>query len=146
MIYSKECKYAIRAATYLAQHPDQRCLAREIAEEEGLPQFFLSKILQSLAREKLLTSIKGPNGGFSLARSANEITLNDIRELIDGNEDLEQCAVGLGTCADDMPCPLHETFKPLRERLKRYLQKTTLEKMAKAVSKKKKLLRLESKT
>jgi len=136
MIYSKECEYAIRALTYLSLHPERRCLSREIAEDESLPGFFLSKILQTLARARLLNSVKGPNGGFQLAKSPDEITLFEIRQILDGNDDLEACAVGLGECHGLTPCPLHESFKPIRDQIKDYLHHTTLELMAKAVQEK----------
>jgi len=144
MIYSKECEYAIRAMTYLAQHAERRCLAREISEKENLPHHFLSKILQTLAREKLVDSAKGPNGGFQLSKPAKNITLYHIKAFVDGVDDLNDCAVGLSKCNDDMPCPLHDDFKPIRERIKNYLKNTSLADMTKALSKKKKPGRAKS--
>lgn len=137
MIYSKECEYAIRALTYLARHQQQRCLAKEIADAEGMPLYFLSKILQTLARQKLLSSAKGPNGGFQLLKAPEDISLFLIKKLIDGVDDLDECAVGLARCNSQVPCPLHDQFKPLREKIKRYLQETTLVEMAKALNRKK---------
>ncbi len=133
MIYSKACEYAIRAMTHLARHSDRLCLAREVSTQEEIPQYFLSKILQNLARDGLLKSMKGPGGGFQLMKPAGEITLYDIKAAVDGVADLTECAVGLGCCTDETPCPLHDTFKPLREQIERYLQSTTLEEMAQAV-------------
>lgn len=133
MIYSKACEYAIRAMTYLARHSDRMCLAKEISSDEEIPHYFLSKILQSLAREGLLKSTKGPGGGFQLAKPPKAITLYHIKRAVDGVGDLEECAVGLARCNDKMPCPLHDTFQPLRERIKRYLKETTLADMAQAV-------------
>jgi len=136
MIYSKACEYAIRALTHLARHPERLCLAKEISQKEEIPHYFLSKILQSLAREGLLKSVKGPGGGFKLAKPPEEFTLYEIKEAVDGVADLEECAVGLERCDDETPCPLHETFKPIREQIKAYLRTTTLADMARAVEKK----------
>jgi Rrf2 family protein len=136
MIYSKECEYAIRAMTYLAQHQERRCQAKEISEKQGLPHHFLSKILQTLTREKLLNSAKGPNGGFVLARPDNKITLFHIKAIIDGVDDLSECAVGLAKCNDKMPCPLHDDFTPIREQVKTYLKETSLADMTAALKKK----------
>lgn len=136
MIYSNACEYAIRALTYLARHPDKFSLAREISEIEKIPHYFLSKILQDLARDGLLKSTKGPGGGFRLTKAVEKYTLYEIKEAIDGIADLDDCAVGLARCNDLIPCPLHETFKPLREQIKKYLQVTTLADMAYAVEKK----------
>jgi Rrf2 family iron-sulfur cluster assembly transcriptional regulator len=136
MIYSNACEYAIRALTYLAQHPGQFCLAKEISQSEKIPHYFLSKILQDLARAGLLKSVKGPGGGFQLAKPAAKFTLYEIKKAVDGVADLDECAVGLSRCNDAMPCPLHETFKPLREQMRTYLQTTTLAAMADAVERK----------
>lgn len=133
MIYSNACEYAIRAMTYLARHPDQLHLSREIAEEEEIPYYFLSKILQNLARDGLLKSTKGRGGGFELAKSPKRIKLYDIKVSIDGDVDLSECALGLSKCDDKQPCPLHDTFKPLREGIRRYLKETSLIDMAVAV-------------
>ena len=139
MIYSKECEYAIRALTYLARHRGKRCLAKEIANAEEMPLYFLSKILQTLTRQKLLSSAKGPNGGFQLLKAPEAISLYHIKKLIDGVEDLDECAVGLGRCNSQTPCPLHDEFKPLREKIKRYLQESTLSEMTRAVDRKKRI-------
>lgn len=136
MIYSKTCEYGIRALTYLARHPGTLCMAKEISLREGIPHHFLSKILQNLARDGVLESTKGPGGGFQLAKPSNEITLLDIKEAIDGLDDLHECAVGLEACNDRVPCPLHDTFRPLRERIERYLEGTHLAEMARAVDQK----------
>ncbi len=136
MIYSNACEYAIRALAHLARHPDQLHLAREIAESERIPYYFLSKILQTLARQGLLRSAKGRGGGFELAKAPNRISLYDIKVCIDGDNDLYECAVGLSRCNDKQPCPLHDTFKPLREMIQTYLKETTLADMSDAVNKK----------
>lgn len=136
MIYSKQCAYAIRALTYLARHPNERCRAQEISQEDGIPYYFLSQTLQGLVRDGLLHSTKGPGGGFQLARPAKAITLYEIKQAVDGVADLEECAVGLERCTERVPCPLHSTFEPLRERMRRYLQETNLAMMAQTVEEK----------
>mgnify|MGYP005850943481 CR=1 FL=1 len=141
MIYSSACEYAIRALTYLATHSNKLCLVREIAESEKLPQYFLGKILQDLVDEGLLRSVKGRGGGFQLTKPPEKLTLYEIKEAVDGVADLEECAVGIAKCSDTVPCPLHETFKPLREQIKKYLKETSLANMARAVQKKKARLR-----
>ena len=136
MIYSKACEYGIRALTHLARQQDQLAVVREVSDAEGIPHYFLGKILQTMAKEGLVLSTKGPGGGFKLARPAEEITLLDIKAAIDGIDDLTECAVGLEQCNDRMPCPLHDTFSPLRSQIKAYLQETTLAAMAEAVDRK----------
>lgn len=141
MLYSRACEYAIRALTYLALR-DRRARSacsrrrhplKEIAAQEEIPPGFLAKILQALVRAGLLVSWRGPQGGFSLARPARQITLYHIRAAIDGTEDLERCAAGLTLCSDSTPCPLHRHWKPLRLQISSYLKSTTLADMAQAL-------------
>lgn len=137
MIYSSACEYAIRAATYLAsRYGDDLVKLKDITEAEEIPAPFLSSILQRLVIRGLLRSARGPTGGYALARPPDQIVLHDIKAAVDGVSDLTECAVGLGACADDMPCPLHENFKPIREQIKLYLKETTLKQMAEALAEK----------
>ncbi|MFB6285420.1 MAG: Rrf2 family transcriptional regulator [Candidatus Bipolaricaulia bacterium] len=136
MIYSKACEYGIRAMTHLALHPDERSVVRDISADEDVPHYFLGKILQTLAKHGLVSSTKGPGGGFGLAKPAAEITLYDIRAAIDGNDDLYACAVGYESCSTESPCALHDDFEPLRDQIIDYLQSTTLAAMANAVESK----------
>lgn len=140
MLYSRPCEYAIRTMAYLAWGgPQRRVQAHEIAAAERIPAPFLAKILQQLARGNLVNSFKGPGGGFSLKRSAEEISLYEIFRVVDGVDTLDRCAVGLAECNDLAPCPLHDTWKAVRVHLLRYLKTTTLEEMAQAVVRKKDL-------
>lgn len=142
MLYSTPCEYAIRALAYLARLPRRSSApGLEIAREEGLPAPVLGKILQELVRKGLLESRRGPGGGFRMARRAELITLRDVVAAIDGLDHFLECAVGLERCSDDAPCPLHDTFKPLRTQVLHYLETTTVAQMARAVQRKKELLR-----
>lgn len=141
MIHSSACEYAIRALTYMAASPPgTRLLARNVAAHERVPGPFLGKIFQTLVRANILVSNKGPGGGFSITRDPKSITLFDIYNAIDGTTYLDGCAVGLARCSDETPCPLHERWKPVRERIRTYLQTTTLADMAEATRKKRELL------
>jgi Rrf2 family protein len=141
MIHSSACEYAIRAMTYVANfEPGTRLLARDISAHEHIPGPFLGKIFQTLVRAGLLKSSKGPGGGFALARNPDAISLYDIYLAVDGDTYLDACAVGLSRCSDEMPCPLHERWKPIRERIRNYLESTTLANMADATRRKQELL------
>ena len=137
MIHSSACEYAIRAMTYVAGfEPGTRLLARDISAHEKIPGPFLGKIFQTLVRAGLLKSSKGPGGGFALAKDPETISLYDIYRAIDGTTYLDACAVGLSRCSDEVPCPLHERWKPIRERIRNYLETTSLADMAQATRKK----------
>jgi len=141
MLYSGSCEYAIRALTFLAQRPTGKLtLLGDIAEAEGIPRAFLAKVLQDLVREGLLRSARGPTGGYALGDSPERITLYDIRRAVDGAEDVERCAVGLDPCSDDTPCPLHDTYKPLRAAIESYLQETTIADLARGIWEKRALI------
>lgn len=135
MLYSKPCAHAIRALAHLADPwGPGRARLREIARDEGLPVEALGKIMQRLVRRGLLRSRRGPGGGFSLARAAEAVTLLEVVEAVDGLEHVHGCAVGLPRCGDASPCPLHHTWKGLREHVIRYLERTTLSDMARALA------------
>lgn len=138
MIYSSSCEYAIRALTYLARRPEGSAIPiKDIAEEENLPQHFLAKIMQTLAKSGVLDSFKGPTGGFALARPAGEITLYNIVEALDDLSNYDHCAVGLAECNDEAPCPLHNMWTGVRTAVLDYFKRTSLVDLATAVEKKK---------
>ncbi len=136
MLYSSAAGYAIRALTQLAlQHSEsgRPSPVKEIAERERIPQHFLGKVFQVLARAGILSSTRGPHGGFALARPASHITLYEIVQAIDGTTALESCVIGLASCNDQHPCPHHYRWKPVRDQIREYLQGTTLADLAHAL-------------
>lgn len=137
MIYSRSSEYAIRAFVHLAQVPEGKyAMVKKIASKEEIPTHFLAKILQQLARKGLLRSSKGPTGGFALRVSADDLRLLDIVEALDGLVEYERCASGLAECSDEMPCALHDSWKPLRSRILDYLSHNTIADLANAVEQK----------
>ncbi len=79
--------YALHALAHMAEQKDDRPIAsHKIAEAQGVPERFLLKVLKPLvtADPPVLLSIKGPNGGYRLARPASEITLREVVEAVDG--------------------------------------------------------------
>lgn len=102
----------------------------ELVAGTDLPRDFLAKVFQKLVHGGVLRSAKGRGGGFSLARPAHEITLMSIVEAIDGPQIYDRCVVGLEKCNDQMPCPQHDLYKPIRQRLKDYMLTTTLADLA----------------
>ena len=138
MIYSSSTEYAIRALTYLAREPEGTAVPiKDVAEKEDLPPHFLAKIMQTLAKAGVLSSYKGPTGGFALARPADEITLYHIVEALDDVSNYDHCAVGLAECSDENPCPLHNMWTGVRTAVLDYFRRTTLVDLAGAVETKK---------
>lgn len=136
ILYSSAAEYAIRALTRLAlsqTESDQPSSVKKLAECEGIPQHFLGKVFQTLVRAGVLSSTRGPHGGFTLARPASHITLYEIVQAIDGTESLERCIIGLAGCNEQYPCPHHYRWKPVRDQIREYLQGTTLADLAHAL-------------
>lgn len=134
MLWSSACDYAIRAATHLSAQPDALVQLRDIARLEDIPAPYVGKILQALVRADILRSVRGPRGGYGLARPPQDITLLMIVAAVDGTRQLESCTVGLGPCSHDRLCPLHDAFSPVRDSIRAYLERTTLADMAVALA------------
>lgn len=113
---------------YLALHSsdDKNIDLNEIAAEQNIPKHFLSKILQLLVKEKLLVSMKGPTGGYRLNRPGEEIALLEIVEAIDGLDIFDQCGIGFRKCDPDHPCPIHDDYKRIRDRVYLLFENKTL--------------------
>jgi Rrf2 family iron-sulfur cluster assembly transcriptional regulator len=120
---SNSCRYGIRAVIYLAGQPANGGMTgiRKISSDLGLPTPFLAKILQQLAKQKILNSSKGPHGGFSLLKDPQKITLLDIVNSIDGQDVFTNCIMHNGSCEGvenaNKHCPLHDDYENTRREL-----------------------------
>jgi Rrf2 family protein len=134
-MFSRAAEYAIRAMTFLAQQPPGKLSgAREIARAQRVPMPFLWKILQNLARRRLLRSFKGVRGGYELAAPAHKLTVKDIVCAMDNGDAAEGCVLGLAECSEKNPCPLHDSWKDIRGRLTDMMQQTTVADLAAVAS------------
>jgi len=125
---SNACKYAIRAILYLAIETDEvkKIGVKKISEELETPQPFLAKLLQQLTKAKLVSSTKGPNGGFYLTKKDKENAVWDIVINIDGTAKFDDCFLGLSKCSDESPCPIHFIVSPFKEKLLKNLRDKTI--------------------
>lgn len=132
-MFSKACEYAIRAALYVAikSTNGERLGLKEIAKEVDSPLPFTAKILQTLSREGIISSTKGPNGGFYLKPKSKPIPLSAIVRAIDGTDTLHTCGIGLKECSDRFPCPIHDQVKAYKESLRRAMNEKTIQELAK---------------
>jgi Rrf2 family transcriptional regulator, iron-sulfur cluster assembly transcription factor len=126
-MFSRACEYAIKIMIYIAANElkGKRTGLKEVTEAIDSPEAFTAKILQQLAKSKLLNSFKGPAGGFELVKN-QEIRLIDIVVAIDGDKLLEDCVLGLPACSSRNPCPVHNKFLLIRNQLKETLLSTDL--------------------
>jgi Rrf2 family protein len=85
MKLTRASSYALHAIEYMAAHKQQKPVAsHHIAEARGIPERFLLKVLKPLVSARVLHSVKGPNGGYRLARPASKITMLEVIEAVDG--------------------------------------------------------------
>lgn len=135
---SNACKYAIRAILYLAIHTDEthRMGAKKIAEELETPQPFLAKLLMRLATNKLISSSKGPGGGFYLDKKNREKSIWDVVICIDGVHKFDECFLGLSKCNDENPCPAHYIVAPFKKKILNDFRDKTISKLAEETEKK----------
>ena len=97
-----------------------------LAQEEGIPASFLSKIFQSLCRVGLVRSARGTGGGFALARSADDITVLEVMEAVEGPIAFQRCLEPDADCGHMGGCALCGLFTEAQDRVKDVFGRTTL--------------------
>jgi len=115
---SKSSKYAVRAVLYLATNKKyNKYGSKEIANKLQIPAPFLAKTMQELARKNIISSIKGPNGGFFLTDKDLQNSVLDIIQAIDGLDKFDECFLGHPECNDVHPCVVHHIYSPFKTEL-----------------------------
>ncbi|RMF29996.1 MAG: Rrf2 family transcriptional regulator [Bacteroidetes bacterium] len=134
-MFSRGCQYALRAVLYLAVHSEEAhpLNVRDIARALQVPTPYLSKLLQKLARDHLISSVKGPGGGYFMSPENLRSNLAGVIHCIDGPDALQGCIMGLPVCSSENPCPLHVQAYALREGLNYQLEKQTIGELAEKV-------------
>lgn len=131
-MFSKTCDYALRASVFVTQNSQsgRKLSIPEIAREIESPEHFTGKILQTLVKEHIIQSSKGPGGGFYVDLEATPTPVMRVLEAFGCEKFFYRCALGLKQCSDRFPCPMHEAFKPFREGLKNLVEGTTIQMLA----------------
>lgn len=134
-MFSKSCQYALQAVIAIAmqQSTGKAVGLQEIASSQEIPSHFLSKILQLLVKHKVLNSTKGPGGGFRFAKAPEEINLFRIVEIVDGLDIFDRCGIGLKECSDEFPCPIHNEYKLIKNRIRQLLTDKSIAELAEDV-------------
>ncbi|MBI3772473.1 MAG: SUF system Fe-S cluster assembly regulator [Gammaproteobacteria bacterium] len=107
---SKLTDYGIVIMSYLAKTPQQMQSATEIAVNVGVALPTVSKILKILTREGFLTSQRGLKGGYSLAFSADEISIADLVDALEGPIALTECSYAKGMCQQERSCSVRQNW------------------------------------
>ena len=114
---SLTCKTAIKAVIYLASkfESGEKTGIKEIAEFIDASEHTVGKMLQTLVKEDIINSSKGPTGGFFINIKQKNKSILTIIEAIDGKEVFKQCGLGLSKCSATHPCPIHDEYKAVRD-------------------------------
>lgn len=147
-LYSAGVEYGIHCLAFLVgNHGDTReASVRDLAELQGVPLDYLAKIFTKLAKAKLVAATEGVRGGFKLARPADEITLLDIVNAIDGRKAIFECREIRGRCAlfeGQTPewavegrCSIHAAMLTAQKRMEEALDQQTILDIARKVGRK----------
>ncbi len=131
MLLSQTAEYALRAMAWLAMAPESKPVrAADLARATGIPTYYVSKVLRRLVLADLLESQKGQGGGFSLSRAPREISFINILSAVDAFPTQGRCAFGWGQCNATGPCPLHNSWSQLDDRIRDWAAGTSLGEIA----------------
>jgi Rrf2 family protein len=121
---SQSVEYSLRAAVALAQAGGP-CTAQRLAEITEVPRPYLAKLMQDLVRVGLVTSRRGPHGGFELVKSPKDLTIWDIVEAVEPFQRIRHCPLGITGHGTSL-CPLHRRLDDAMELVERNFRTTTL--------------------
>ena len=135
-MFSKTCEYALRATIYIAQKSsgDKKIGITEIAKAIDSPQHFTAKILQSLTGYNVVSSIKGPNGGFFITDKQKQLPVRTVLQALDEDSVLQKCVLGLNECSENKPCPMHAQYKIIKQQLVQLFESKTIRDLATDIS------------
>src|ERR1700731_1586297 len=127
---TKKADYGLMAMKHLAEHAHNgACSAKDVAESYGIPPEVLAKILQRLAKAGLLHSQHGINGGYTLARAANEISAYEVIRAIDGPLFITSCITVRGECDQTQRCTIREPLRKVNQSIEEVLKKIKISHM-----------------
>jgi Rrf2 family transcriptional regulator, iron-sulfur cluster assembly transcription factor len=131
MVYSRASEYGICALVHIARRSAAKFITTaEIAEAENWPCRFLAKILQTLARKRILESCKGPDGGFALRLDPHRVCLLDIVCALEEVPSFQGCALGRQRCSTTQSCAMHKSWAELRSQIILYLKGISIASLA----------------
>jgi len=118
MQLTRAADYAVRVMIFLAAlPPGDRASLPSVVEATGAPFSFLSKVLQGLTRVELITSRRGPAGGFAITPFGRRASMLDVVEAIDGPISLNLCLSERRACQRKFWCPAHPVWTKAQEAL-----------------------------
>ncbi|MDQ7013897.1 MAG: Rrf2 family transcriptional regulator [Planctomycetota bacterium] len=122
---SRTTEYALRAAIYLAKAGTENTTAQRIAEATKVPEGYMSKVLNTLARAGIVNSQRGPSGGFTLTVPPAELTMLRVVESVEPLPRIKKCPLELEEHSGEL-CPLHRVLAELANGVEAKLSSTTI--------------------
>lgn len=120
-------RYAVTAMLDLALHnSDGPVTLADIAERQGISLSYLEQLFSRLRKQSLVTSIRGPGGGYSLASEASEVNIAEVISAVDEKVDATKCG-GAGNCQNNERCLTHDLWQDLSSRIYDYLSHISLQ-------------------
>ncbi len=117
-IYSKSCEHVLRIISQVSKKTcEQVFLAKDICRKARVPESSARKGLQLLVSQGVLKAVPGPGGGYQFSIHPKKIPLLDVIEALDGKDSYLKCVMGMPQCNHQNPCPMHETWQDLRQRM-----------------------------
>ncbi|MPV85528.1 Rrf2 family transcriptional regulator [Ostreibacterium oceani] len=128
MRLSTKGRYAVTAMIDLALHQEESQLVSlaEISEVQGISLSYLEQLFARLRRYDIVKGVRGPGGGYRLARPASDISIADIINAVDEKLDATRCA-GHENCQDGRKCITHELWFDLSQRIYGFLHNVSLQ-------------------
>lgn len=119
-------RYAVTAMLDLSLNYGVRPITlADISERQGISLSYLEQLFAHLRKQGLVSSSRGPGGGYRLSRSADEVTVLDVISAVDEKVDTTRCE-GKGNCSNGEQCLSHEIWHSLSEQIRSYLASITL--------------------
>ena len=124
---TKRADYAIRTVLALARAaPGEPLSVRRVANEQRIPERFLSQVMRDLVRARLVEGTVGRSGGYRLAKPAMAISLLEVVEAVEGDSHRRVCVLRGGPCALDGVCDVHRVFAAAQDDVLGRLRATTV--------------------
>jgi len=131
MQLTRAADYAVRVMIHLATQPPGTRMKREsLAAAADVPPHFLSKVLQSLSRARLIVAHRGTTGGFSLAAPADQVSVLRVVEAVEGTLQLNACLSGGAGCNRQGWCPAHPVWVEAQAALTEVLKNASIGRLA----------------
>ena len=127
MKLSTTSKYAIRILILISKDNSTKYNAKKLSDTLDIPYKYLTKLMTTLTKAGLITSLRGREGGYVIAKDSNDIFVSDILEAVkDEKIERKECLLGVGLCTGSNKCGLHDDWQKPKSLLLQMFEKKSL--------------------